>query len=92
MAAEQVYRLAARGVHPQRSVIGGGCNDIGDGVVTHGDDIGVGIRHQRLQVAGGVLASDGVGQRPGMFQAAAVDLSHMTMHCQAVCQAGSDIS
>ena len=91
-AGKQVYRLAARGMNPQRSVVGGRCNHIGNGVVAHRDDIGVGSGGEGLQVIGRVWAAHGIGQHLGVLQPSAVDLHHTAMCGQPVRQAGGYIS
>ena len=92
MAAEQVYRLAARGVHPQGTIVGHGSDDIGNHIVAHSDDVGVGIRDECLKVIGRFRAMDGIGQHTGMLQAAAVDLRHLATGSQAMSQARRHIT
>ena len=50
---KQVYRFAARGVNPQGAVIGHSSDHIGNHIISHSDDIDIGILNETMQVIGG---------------------------------------
>ena len=66
MPVKQVNALAARGMHPQGSVIRHSANHVGDDIVSHGDEIDIGIRQQTIQVISGIRAADSISKPLGV--------------------------
>ena len=58
MPLKQVYPLATRSVKPQGTIIRHSSNHIGNHIIAHSDNVGIGIGNKTLQVVGSIMTAN----------------------------------